>query len=106
MGNTNIPQFGAAGTDNSRDTLTGTDQLTDEQRKQSGQPAGSTVPPPDTVPPAPGQSRDTPHQEDLEPTGEDEDERRNQGPDITPPAKKSSPYEGHHNTGHSPSGAT
>jgi hypothetical protein len=33
MGNTNIPQGGAAGTRNSRDTLTGQDQLTDEQKQ-------------------------------------------------------------------------
>jgi hypothetical protein len=33
MGNTNIPQFGAADTENSRDTRAGKDQLTDKQKK-------------------------------------------------------------------------
>lgn len=34
MGNTNIPQFGAIGTRNSRDTLAGDNQLTEEQKKE------------------------------------------------------------------------
>ncbi|MDQ6646787.1 MAG: hypothetical protein M3Y93_06100 [Pseudomonadota bacterium] len=34
MGNTNIPQFGAANTTNSRDTRVGTEQLTDDQERQ------------------------------------------------------------------------
>lgn len=40
MGNTNLPQFGAADIENSRDTLSGTSQLTDEQkRKKKRHPA-------------------------------------------------------------------
>lgn len=101
MGNTNIPQFGAAGADNSRDTRTGTDQLTDEQRKQAGKNDHTTQPPPDTVP-APGQSRDTAHQEELRRSGEDEDGRRDEGG----AGADRSAYQGHHNTGHSPSDAT
>ena len=34
MGNTNLPQAGAADTGNSRDTLGGADQLTERQRKE------------------------------------------------------------------------
>jgi hypothetical protein len=34
MGNTNIPQFGAADADNSRDTLTGDRQLTAKQKQE------------------------------------------------------------------------
>lgn len=34
MGNTNIPQFGAADTANSHDTRKGAEQLTPEQKKQ------------------------------------------------------------------------
>lgn len=35
MGNTNIPQAGAAHEKNGRETLSGNDQLTDEQKKQT-----------------------------------------------------------------------
>jgi hypothetical protein len=34
MGNTNLPQFGAANTKNSRDTKAGDEQKTDEQKKE------------------------------------------------------------------------
>lgn len=34
MGNTNIPQAGAAHEKNGRETLSGIDQLTDEQKRQ------------------------------------------------------------------------
>ena len=106
MGNTNIPQFGAAGTENSRDTLSGTDQLTDEQRKQSPRAAGSTEPPPDVVPSAPGQTRDTAHKKEVGQTGEDDDEQPDKAPDMVPTTNDKCVYEGHQNTGHSPSDAT
>lgn len=35
MGNTNIPQVGAAHVKNGRETLSGNDQLTDEQKKHT-----------------------------------------------------------------------
>jgi hypothetical protein len=98
MGNTNLPQFGAVGTDNSRDTLSGSEQLTDQQRKQHRTAAGGTEPPPDSVP-APGQSRDTAHQRGVDREGEPE-------PGTAPATNDPRAYEGHHNTGHSPSDAT
>ena len=98
MGNTNLPQFGAAGADNSRDTLSGSEQLTDQQRKQRRSAAGGTQPPPDAVP-APGQSRDTAHQRGVDREGEPE-------PGTAPATDDPRAYVGHHNTGHSPSDAT
>ena len=98
MGNTNLPQFGAAGTDNSRDTLSGTEQLTDRQRKQSRSAAGGTEPPPDSVP-APGRSRDAAHQRGVDRKGEPE-------PGTAPAIDDPRAYVGHHNTGHPPSDAT
>jgi hypothetical protein len=97
MGNTNLPQFGAAGIDNSRDTLSGTEQLTDQQRRQSPS-AGGTEPPADAVP-APGQSRDTAHRWGVGREGEP-------APGTAPAADDPRAYVGHHNTGHSPSDAT
>ncbi len=62
MGNTNLPQFVAAGTENSRDTLSGEDQLTDQQRKkdrQDKQGIGPSPSRPKNAPPRiPGQLRD------------------------------------------------
>ncbi|GAA0257024.1 hypothetical protein [Rhodanobacter caeni] len=98
MGNTNLPQFGAAGADNSRDTLSGTEQLTDQQRGKSPSSAGHTYPPADAVP-APGQSRDTARKRPLGPEGEPE-------PGTAPATDDLRAYAGHHNTGHSPSDAT
>jgi hypothetical protein len=98
MGNTNLPQFGAAGTDNSRDTLSGTGQLTDQQREKSASNAGRTCPPADAVP-APGQSRDTARKRPLGPEGEPE-------PGTAPASDDLRAYVGHHDTGHSPSDAT
>ena len=73
MGNTNIPQGGAAGTRNSRDTLTGQDQLTDEQKQQrAGQKDGGVGPAPSRPKNAPeripGQSRD-PADDDAQDNG-------------------------------------
>jgi hypothetical protein len=98
MGNTNLPQFGAAGIDNSRDTLSGTEQLTDQQRKQQPSAAGGTEPPPDSVP-SPGQSRDTAHRRGADRTDEP-------APGTAPATGDPRAYVGHQNTGHSPSDAT
>ncbi len=38
MGNTNLPQFGAAHEENSRDTRSGAGQLTDAQQKEAPAP--------------------------------------------------------------------
>lgn len=93
MGNTNLPQFGAADTRNSRDTLTGDEQLTDQQKEQRQKRKGDADAGPSPSRPKnapariPGQSRETDKNEDRE-------------------AADPSAYEGHANTGHSPSGAT
>jgi hypothetical protein len=49
--------------------------------------------------PAPGQSRDTAHQRGVDREGEPE-------PGTAPATDDPRAYEGHHNTGHSPSDAT
>ncbi|EIL93216.1 MULTISPECIES: hypothetical protein [Rhodanobacter] len=77
MGNTNLPQAGAADTDNSRDTRSGNAQLTDRQRKEGD--TGQELTPPD-------RPKDPPVK-----AGRDAD---------------MSAYTGHANTGHSPSDAT
>lgn len=102
MGNTNLPQFGAAGRDNSRDTLPGSEQLTDQQRRQHRSATGGTEPPPNSVP-APGQSRDTAHRREAGGTAEDEGDRQ---PGTAPATDDRRAYEGHQDTGHSPSDAT
>jgi hypothetical protein len=62
MGDTNLPQAGAAGTANGRDTLSGKDQLTDQERKKrqrDGQGIGPSPSRPKNAPPRiPGQLRD------------------------------------------------
>ena len=122
MGNTNIPQFGAIGTINSRDTLTGDDQLTEEQKKERedaqkhavGPSPGRPANAPERIP---GQQRDPDDAEDVE--GVAEDEERERAPDVERPTDDD-PYNprnttgagdpealgGHANTGHSPSDAT
>jgi len=98
MGNTNLPQFGAAATDNSRDTLPGTEQLTDQQRRQASSADGGTEPPPDSVP-APGPSRDATSQRGVDRNGEP-------APGTAPATDDPRAYVGHQDTGHSPSDAT
>lgn len=117
MGNTNIPQFGAADTDNSRDTLTGEHQLTDEQQKQqAAHKQGGIGPAPgrpkDAPERIPGQLRDPAEADDVE--GGDEQERRGGDSDVERPGNTDDPEHisdtaalaGHANTGHSPSDAT
>lgn len=77
MGNTNLPQAGAADTGNSRDTLGGADQLTERQRREGDN--GQELTPPD-------RPKDPPVK-----AGRDAD---------------MAAYTGHANTGHSPSDAT
>jgi hypothetical protein len=120
MGNTNIPQGGAAGARNSRDTLTGADQLTDEQKRQrsahkdDGSVGPSPSRPKDAPARIPGQSREPEH--DAAHTGAT---KRNRGGDAdqldesdpynprnTTGAGDPEAYEGHANTGHSPPDAT
>lgn len=123
MGNTNIPQSGAIGTRNSRDTLTGDDQLTEEQKKERhdaqkygvGPSPGRPANAPERIP---GQQRDPDDAEDVEGVAED-DEKRDRDSDVERPAEDD-PYNprnttgagdpealgGHANTGHSPSDAT
>ena len=54
MGNTNLPQFGAADTSNGRDTLSGDEQLTDEERKHGDERS------PGDAGPAPGRPKNAP----------------------------------------------
>jgi hypothetical protein len=119
MGNTNIPQFGAIGTRNSRDTLVGDNQLTAEQKKERdaqkhgvGPAPGRPVNAPERIP---GQNLDPDDEKDVT----DEDEKSDRDPDVKRPAKKDSrkpanpagrsereALGGHVDTGHSPSDAT
>lgn len=89
MGNTNLPQFGAADTRNSRDTLSGEEQLTDEERKREREPepgdAGPAPGRPKNAPArVPGQQRDG-EVDDVEAAREAERVRRRAaGPDDDP----------------------
>lgn len=121
MGNTNIPQFGAADTDNSRDTLTGEHQLTDEQQKQqAAHKQGGIGPAPgrpkDAPERIPGQLRDPAESDDVE-GGHDDQQRRDGDGDIDVErrgdtggpeqvSEDAAALEGHANTGHSPADAT
>lgn len=119
MGNTNIPQFGAIGSRNSRDTLVGDDQLTEEQqRERDARKHG--------VGPAPGRPANAPERipgQDLDPNGEkdatDDDRKRDRESDVERPGENDShepanaagrsereALGGHVNSGHSPSDAT
>lgn len=127
MGNTNIPQGGAADTRNSRDTLTGQEQLTDEQRRQregqedagqkdAGQKNAGVGPSPSRPKNAPeripGQSRD-PADDDAQDDGEPRRRGNAEEPAEDDPYNPRNTtgagdpkFEGHANTGHSPPGAT
>jgi hypothetical protein len=121
MGNTNIPQFGAADTRNSRDTLTGDEQLTDQQkqqraaRKRDADVGPSPSRPKDAPARIPGQSRETPDDADREAGDRKRDRKGNPdqsgesdpyNPRNTTGAGDPAAYEGHANTGHSPPDAT
>jgi hypothetical protein len=119
MGNTNIPQFGAIGTRNSRDTLVGDDQLTEEQKQErdKAQKHG--------VGPAPGRPSNAPERipgQNLDPNDGDDvadGKKHDCDPDAEQRAKDGSRKSantavrserealgGHVDTGHSPSDAT
>lgn len=123
MGNTNIPQAGAIGTKNSRDTLAGGDQLTEDQKKERRDAQKHSVgPAPSRAANVPerisGQQRGSDDAEDVEGVAED-DGKRERDSDVERPANDD-PYNprnttgagdpealgGHANTGHSPSDAT
>ncbi len=121
MGNTNIPQVGAADTDNSRDTLTGEHQLTEERQKQRAAHKQGGIGPapgrPENAPERiPGQARDPAEADDVE--GGGDDQRRRDGDadaDVERPGNTSdqehvsedaAALAGHANTGHSPADAT
>ena len=117
MGNTNIPQFGAIGTRNSRDTLVGDDQLTEEQKKVRGAQKHGVGPAPGRPANAPeripGQALDPNDEKDVTDDGEkdhDSHVKRSGKQDSLWPAKaagsKRRALGGHANTGHSPSDAT
>lgn len=115
MGNTNLPQFGAAGVKNSRDTLSGEQQLTPDQRGAAG--AGPSPSRPKNAPERiPGQQRD-PHDADDVEGAADERKKRDRDVDVERPGERGHPQDatgsepiaafgGHANTGHSPSDAT
>jgi hypothetical protein len=111
MGNTNLPQAGAADTGNSRDTSSGKDQLTDQQRKEDRpdeQGIGPSPSRPKNAPPRiPGQLRDP------EATGGEKRDRNGRveqpadgGPDNPGNANDPAALGGHANSGRSPSDAT
>ena len=125
MGNTNLPQFGAANTENSRDTRSGNDQLTDKQKKKSARQAQSQG----GVEPAPGRPGNAPERvpgqlldpadhddakEVVAPTGEDEHKKRDQHPDDDPYDPRNTTGagdpeargQGHQNSGNSAADAT
>lgn len=115
MGNTNLPQFGAADVKNSRDTLSGEQQLTDDQRKAAG--VGPSPSRPKNAPERiPGQQRDPDDADDAE-GGTNDREKRDGDTDVERSGEAGRPkdltgsepiaaFGGHANTGHSPSGAT
>ncbi len=123
MGNTHIPQSGAIGARNSRDTLSGDEQLTEEQRKERKDAQKHDVgpfpgPPANAPARIPGQQRNPNDADDVEDGCEDE-EKRDRDSDVERLADED-PYDprnstgdgdrealgGHANTGHSPSDAT
>lgn len=113
MGNTNIPQFGAADTANSHDTRTGDRQLTEEQRKQRDAQAHGGI---DSLLP---ERRDNESQRLVEhadhgkdvigkPAPATEPASRTEGAvsNLQPTAEDRAALAGHVDTGHSPSDAT
>jgi hypothetical protein len=111
MGNTNLPQAGAAGTANGRDTLSGEDQLTDQERKerqQDDQGIGPSPSRPKNAPPRiPGQLRDPGKTRKEKPDQNDRVERpARRGADDPENSADPAAFGGHANTGHSPSDAT
>lgn len=118
MGNTNIPQFGAVDTANSRDTLQGDQQLTPEQKKQRDAEArgGLSSLLPDSV--ANESQRVVDHADHGKkvigiPAAKNGATvsggviaKEHVAPDIQPDAADRAALAGHVGTGHSPSDAT
>jgi len=84
MGNTQLPQAGAAGVENSRDTRRGVAQLTDEQSRAT--PPDDPVATPDETTPADSHAMPAP------------------GAPLSPRDRRT--YEGYVDSGHSPADAT
>ena len=113
MGNTNMPQFGAADTDNSRDTLPGDEQLTQKQKEQrNDDPRGGIgALLPDRVP---NESTYLVEHADhgrnvVEDASDKNDEDQPTGraaENLEPTEQDVEALAGHVGTGHSPSGAT
>jgi hypothetical protein len=113
MGNTNLPQAGAANTSNSRDTRSGSEQLTDEQRKRADErdPADAGPAPgrPKNAPErVPGQEREAGPVADVEAAHEAERIRRSveQPDDDLRHPDEVAARAGHANTGYSSPKAT
>lgn len=118
-GNTNIPQFGAVGTRNSRDTLVGEDQFSEEQKRERGAQKHGFGPAPgrsaNATARVPGQTLDPDDEKDA---ADHHGKRARESGAKRPPKKHSreaaktaerndrEALSGHANTGHSPSNAT
>ncbi|MEP7186330.1 MAG: hypothetical protein ABI767_10880 [Rhodanobacter sp.] len=114
MGNTNIPQFGAEDTQNSHDTRTGAEQLTQDQRRQRDAQAkgglGSLLP--DSV--ANESKRLVEHADHgkdvigkpARDSAQGHTSEKRVEADIQPTNADRAAVEGHVGTGHSPSDAT
>lgn len=114
MGNTNLPQSGAADTHNSRDTLSGPAQLAEDRKHRGIGPApGRPADAPERIP---GQLREPDAGSDVEGVTEDE-QRRDREADVERPLDddardaggsdiETTAVIGHANSGHSPADAT
>ncbi|TAL84498.1 MAG: hypothetical protein EPN74_11275 [Rhodanobacter sp.] len=95
MGNTNLPQFGAAETKNSKDTLSGENQLTEEQQRRRKKASND-------VGPSPGRPKNSPRP--LPGQNVDREGAGNSAAELD--ADDLEALAGHANTGHSSSDAT
>lgn len=95
MGNTNLPQFGAAETKNSKDTLSGKNQLTEEQQRRRKKARSD-------VGPSPGRPKNSTRRI----PGQNVDREGSGGSAAELDAVDRKALAGHANTGHSSSDAT
>lgn len=113
MGNTNLPQFGAADSANSRDTFEGDKQLTEEQKKQLDKQAPSglgSLLPKSVANESPRVVEHADHgknviEKPFPKPGEQANGNRKQA-DLQPTDADYAALAGHVGTGHSPSDAT
>ena len=101
MGNTNLPQAGAADTANSRDTLSGDSQLTAQQNEDGRDEKD--------IGPSPGRPKNAPKRvpgQQRGPGGADQKNGHERKRDIERPAHDDRANGGRADTGHSPSDAT